>query len=192
MTYQVSYCIFTAATVEAFVIKNPDPHKATEAAKRLGDAMRVLHHETKHTPGISQSLDTIRRRLANWKPISRPIECEHWRPPPSRLESNVSGRSANSRNPDFHDAANRNTPASRAGPLPHEREPGNSASSEAHNAVCDDGFASITGNSSFAGIDTGAGFHPDAFPWSLTDLLNVDNGFGPFWGQVQPWNELTE
>jgi hypothetical protein len=65
MTYQVSYCIYTAATVEALELKSVSlsPEERSSAAARLTAAVRILQNEAKHTPGSGKSLDTIRRLL---------------------------------------------------------------------------------------------------------------------------------
>lgn len=65
MTYQVSYCIYTAATVEALELKTASlsPEERSGAAARLTAAVRILQNEANHTPGSGKSLDTIRRLL---------------------------------------------------------------------------------------------------------------------------------
>lgn len=65
MTYQVSYCIYTAATVEALELKSYSlsPDDRSGAAARLTAAVRILQNEASHTPGSGKSLDTIRRLL---------------------------------------------------------------------------------------------------------------------------------
>lgn len=65
MTYQVSYCIYTAATVEALELKSVYllPSEQTQAASRLMAALKILQNEASHTPGSGKSLDTIRRIL---------------------------------------------------------------------------------------------------------------------------------
>ncbi|KAH7329677.1 fungal-specific transcription factor domain-containing protein [Stachybotrys elegans] len=65
MTYQVSYCIYTAATVEALELKSVSlsPEERSGAAARLTAAVRILQNEANHTPGSGKSLDTIRRLL---------------------------------------------------------------------------------------------------------------------------------
>lgn len=66
MTYQVSYCIYTAATVEALELKSNGltPEERTQAAARLMAAVMILQNEASHTPGSGKSLDTIRRLLS--------------------------------------------------------------------------------------------------------------------------------
>ena len=65
MTYQVSYCIYIAATVEALELKSPLNQGARQAAAaRLAAAVRILQNEASHTPGSGKSLDTIRRLLS--------------------------------------------------------------------------------------------------------------------------------
>ncbi|KAH7038366.1 fungal-specific transcription factor domain-containing protein, partial [Microdochium trichocladiopsis] len=66
MTYQVSYCIYTAATVDAYETRHAEPRAPgrLDAARRLGRAVRTLQDEAEHTPGSGRSLDTIRRQLS--------------------------------------------------------------------------------------------------------------------------------
>ncbi|KAF2021660.1 hypothetical protein BU24DRAFT_417299 [Aaosphaeria arxii CBS 175.79] len=204
MTYQISYCIFTAATVEAYVMKAASLDVANEAAQRLSAAMRVLRHETRHTPGISRSLDTIRRRLAMWKPngssIGRPRDLEERTPLTSvTLASNVSPsvERQNGEGRVDHQAHHPSDDGNGTGTFlqsdhqdqaagvirqtfHHPAVPGGGEPNE-DNFQGDPGFANLN----FGVIDTGAGFHPDAFPWSLSDLMNLENGGDPAWSYMR-------
>lgn len=47
------------------------------------------------------------------------------------------------------------------------------------------------GNFNFGGLDTGAGFHPDAFPWSMLDILGRDTGVETSSGLLMSgWNDV--
>jgi hypothetical protein len=65
MTYQVSYCIYTAATAEALELKRASAslNERKEAAIRLAAAVQILQNEANHTPGSGRSVNTIRRLL---------------------------------------------------------------------------------------------------------------------------------
>lgn len=204
MTYQVSYCVFTAATVEAYVMKSSDPTTVTESAKRLGAAMRVLHDEAKHTPGIGRSLDTIRRRLATWNPNARSrtyAETEEATPWPARRQQD----SEILRRPQYtdvtnvqHDCANSAATATSLEPQAMRVDPAHDQNVTVqaplgatqtpdfrHNDHGIGGFGDPAAFN-FGSFDTGAGFHPDAFPWSIADMLHGDAIADPYWGHVQP------
>jgi hypothetical protein len=96
MTYQVSYCIYTAATVEALELKSASLAAGDRAlvAERLLAAVMVLQKEASHTPGSGKSLDTIRRLLSEGPPqvsvraTLQPANCRKR----SRCDSNDAGR----------------------------------------------------------------------------------------------------
>lgn len=73
MTYQVSYCIYTAATVEALELKSLSLTVVERSivADRLLAAVKTLQNEASHTPGSGKSLDTIRRLLSEGSPPVR-------------------------------------------------------------------------------------------------------------------------
>ncbi|KAH7166591.1 fungal-specific transcription factor domain-containing protein [Dactylonectria macrodidyma] len=158
MTYQISYCIFTAATVEAQMLKTATAQVERDAAAaRLAYAVRVLQDEASHTPGSGRSLDTIRRLLS-------------------------AGLEQQPANPDA--ASNRQDPGQNEGEvaegldslviqsLPHDghTQPGVSlfTGEDFSSSMLSGSFASGD-ELSRAGLDTGAGFHPDAFPWGMAD-----------------------
>jgi hypothetical protein len=193
MTYQLSYCVFTAATFEADLMKQSKGAIAAEAARRLSAAMRILFHEAKHTPGISGSLDTIRRQLATRKPMRRSTEQQ--------------GRKSQATNADRSQRAADHSHSSYLGDPESAQtcdittsgedilNAANSTNTFQHGESIVPGHvpSSLLGgydarsDAAFgiAGIDTGAGFHPDAFPWSFTDLSQVDNVLEPHWAQMQ-------
>jgi hypothetical protein len=179
-------------------MKNSGPATASQAAQRLGTFMRALHHETKHTPGISRSLDTIRRRVASWTPRSSSHEQE--RPSTTQFPSNMAENGTNevgtgrhaemitaqpperigNLNANSHDSANANESVPQSQDFPPHTHP----SSAYHYSGQD-----IRGSLNFGDfLDTGSGFHPDAFPWTITDLLNVENNSETIWGPIQSWD----
>lgn len=192
---------FTAATVEAYVMRTGSIEIANEAAKRLGVFMRILHHETKHTPVIGRSLDTIRRHLAIWKPNgpARGLEDARFQQPhndsgPSHhpmgmnLQQPVNTSDGESDNPRIDNVRSAFLPrqdilAQTDMEYPQGSDP----------QLCDYDLSSGSGMMSFdfAVIDTGAGFHPDALPWSFTDFINVENNPELQWGQRRTWNDAT-
>ncbi|KAI0195530.1 hypothetical protein F4808DRAFT_328695 [Astrocystis sublimbata] len=162
MTYQVSYCIFTAATVEVDEMTRADQEAATQAAQRLGMAIRALDDESKNTPSIGRSLDTIRRRLATRVSATKPAA------QPSLARG---------------DASNGGVASAQPTTLPAVLDANNTAE---HSSFVDTVLSrdetpqeppllnSLSTNtleemSGFSRIDTNAGFHPDAFPWRLWD-----------------------
>lgn len=48
----VSYCVYTAATVDAYEMRMSDDEARAEATEKLSAALRVLEDEAKQTPGI--------------------------------------------------------------------------------------------------------------------------------------------
>lgn len=80
-TYLVSYCVYTAATIDIQQIRHECPALATAAANRLLTTLNMLESEAKQTPGIRRSIDIIRSHL-NQRPHIAP---EH-APPIGTLE----------------------------------------------------------------------------------------------------------
>lgn len=215
MTYQVSYCVFTAASVDAHEMKTrgPQTKAGKEAALRLGAAICVLQHEARHTPGIGRSLDTIRRRLTSWTTTNgsgaeQDRQRNLWKPssatraaPGRRSDVDVMEQSSSvsgTANMALTEAASVITGVGYQ--VPHQysqqepptetvrgpREPfflGNVNSAENPSANL--------GNFDFGGLDTGAGFHPDAFPWSMLDILGRDPGVEMSSGLLMSgWNDV--
>lgn len=172
MTYQVSYCVFTAASVDAYAIKTLCGDGVHEAVRRLGDAMRVLQNEERHTPGIGRTLSTIRRQLATWK-SERKVR--------TRGEGNASFNTpavGDQTATELHQAQRtRLTEGLHAGQKPTPAQPPGEAPQELFDYFLGSGSQTLTGPA-FGGIDTGAGFHPDAFPWSV-----IDNTAEQAWSQ---------
>lgn len=63
-TYLLSYCVYTAATVEVDQAGNADPAVAQLAIKRLATTLMMLEDEARQTPGIRRSVDIIKARLS--------------------------------------------------------------------------------------------------------------------------------
>ena len=182
MTYQVSYCVFTAATAEAYVMRYSSGELATEAAKTLGAALRILHHETSHTPGISGSLDTLRRQLMMGKQVRkgrRPDNNAASGQEPQGSDSNVNDTSAAmdiSQSCSARDQVSTSVTENSTAPPSQHR---------------DMHFAQELGFG-IGVIDTGAGFHPNSFPWASTDWLHSESYLEPGWlSQGSRWGDIN-
>lgn len=62
-SYLVSYCVYTAATVELQQIQDPDEQVSATASDRLATTLYMLETEAKQTPGIRRSVDIIKSHL---------------------------------------------------------------------------------------------------------------------------------
>lgn len=190
MTYQVSYCIYTAATVEALELKNASMGSSDRAmvAERLLAAVMVLQKEASHTPGSGKSLDTIRRLLSEGPPqlsvreTLQPLKRRKW----SRCDSDAAGivRSG------FADEASRTSEEQEITAEDGSGRPGGGTAqisevvgggsaagqpdvTTAMGAVQEMNSGEMAGwdvDLGFSGnFDTGAGFHPDSFSWGMAD-----------------------
>ncbi|KAK1538802.1 uncharacterized protein CCOS01_00116 [Colletotrichum costaricense] len=197
MTYQVSYCIYTAATVEAEELKRASTGIEREnAAARLAAACRILQQEASHTPGSGRSLDTIRRLLSNGQPrvvdVGNNSDCRHNAVSNSSENSHqVEPRQTESLNPRMggvqrgsmgrHITSTRNHPAAQnASQLSSAVDP-----EVDENAFFTEG-GSWSNDVSYGGTNTGAGFQPDAFPWGVADHILGDSGMS-FSGTSLVW-----
>ncbi|KAH8901228.1 hypothetical protein GQ53DRAFT_789942 [Thozetella sp. PMI_491] len=163
MTYQVSYCIYTAATVEAQAMKfAPDSDIRSQAAFRLAAAVKVLQAEAAHTPGSGRSLNTIRHLLSaggldnHTAPASSPLR-------PGLQNSRVGTAVAEgSRTLGEANDAEHSLGSPAAQPWLYSPRPTDTdmqTRAYASGSYWDDVLHQ-------GGIDTGAGFHPDTFPWA--------------------------
>lgn len=170
MTYQVSYCVFTAATAQAYIMRHADGKLAEDAARTVSSAMRILQQETKHTPGISGSLDTLRKQLMMSKVVRK-----------GRIVSRP---------------ATDVTPENSRTDLPHLMATTNKERSSPFDNYCDytminqpsidlsqstyQGHEDIRHEQAFGigGIDTGGGFQPSVFPWTFTIWLGAGDWMG--------------
>lgn len=82
-TYLLSYCVYTAATIEVEQASNENAVTARAAIERLATTLAMLEHEAKQTPGIRRSVDIINGRLTRLpqqmremipSPVQNPIE----------------------------------------------------------------------------------------------------------------------
>ncbi|CZR55072.1 uncharacterized protein PAC_04958 [Phialocephala subalpina] len=62
-TYLVSYCVYTAATIDVCEIKNQDDTAAAAAAERLSITVNMLESEARQTPGIKRSIEIVKTQL---------------------------------------------------------------------------------------------------------------------------------
>lgn len=206
MTYQVSYCIYTAATVETEELKRASTQQEREdAAARLAAAFQILQKEASHTPGSGRSLDTIRRLLSTGPQRATNVG-SHLQPPGagrngnSHPESqqhftffdnrNVGERAqvTNGRDQHLLPPTAQSASYSSSNSNSHAR-----LSSGINQAVDDSSFfpmdvSSWNDDFGFGGTDTGAGFHPDAFPWGAAGpmLRNPGNSSLPNHAMVWP------
>lgn len=230
MTYQVSYCIYIAATVEALELKSPLNQGARQAAAaRLAAAVRILQNEASHTPGSGKSLDTIRRLLsAGQRTPGVPQDQNSIRNSDSTFvqhsiedananaelctnlgDSNAdeipNGQPGSGVEPEVPIAAGaiQGQPEEGNGgvitgtvrqPTTHHGDDGQLISTNADQDSILVGESFFPGTASgvawddgfgiYRGTDTGAGFHPDAFPWRVSDLFpRMPNLAGQDWDQ---------
>jgi hypothetical protein len=62
-TYLISYCVYTAATVDIGFIRSGSEEQRHAAALRLRGALKILEAEGRQTPGIKKSVDTIKKQI---------------------------------------------------------------------------------------------------------------------------------
>ncbi|KAF6798897.1 hypothetical protein CSOJ01_12563 [Colletotrichum sojae] len=204
MTYQVSYCIYTAATVETEELKRASTQQDREdAAARLAAAFRILQKEASHTPGSGRSLDTIRRLLStgNGQPSTLPAA----RNAEARAGAVASGPAQQDRRQLRPPGVNLREGAEQNGASGmtlaasgSQAAPNATQFQSAANALPLDEhafFPTTEGNLwdedlSYGVTDTGAGFHPDAFPWAVADNMLRNSGFSSFSGAGMVWPSL--
>lgn len=91
-TYLVSYCVYTAATIDVRLMRHEDRGLAEKAADRLVVTLRMLETELKQTPGIRRSIEIIRSHLGKQRlPILNEYAID------ARHEQLDSSRSSNNR-----------------------------------------------------------------------------------------------
>lgn len=173
ITYQVSYCIYTAATVEAYELRRiSDPKERQDAASRLAAAVTVLQKEASHTPGSGRSLDTIRRLLSAGHRVQSSASRDRFEegqslgklPHTQPLDDGQAGAGGEEQH--VH------SPAHQQGYMAQEHA---QVQANFYDRVWDENFV-------YGATNTGAGFHPDAFPWwSLDNIARIPQV--PAWGQ---------
>lgn len=62
-TYLLSYCVYTAATIEVKQVSDPDLSISQAAVQRLATTLAMLEEEARQTPGIRRSVEIIKARL---------------------------------------------------------------------------------------------------------------------------------
>ncbi|KAH7478019.1 hypothetical protein FOMA001_g10440 [Fusarium oxysporum f. sp. matthiolae] len=167
MTYQVSYCVYTAATVDVLDMRRSEAGVRIDAARRLGMAVRTLQEEAKHTPGSGRSLDTIRRQLTVWEVSA----------PPDTSQQEPCGGSAANRAGDAQPLGLNRAEEPRASPHPVAFDVGNGGP-QANNEGASGFLSRYQSPFSFGMLDTGAGFHPDSFPWDMTEIFGNSQVYG--------------
>ena len=62
-TYLVSYCVYTAATIDVFLVRNENQNIADAASQRLTVTLKMLESEARQTPGMQRSIEIIKARM---------------------------------------------------------------------------------------------------------------------------------
>lgn len=62
-SYLVSYCVYTAATIDVRLVRHDDKALAEMATNRLAITLGMLETEVKQTPGIRRSIEVIRSQI---------------------------------------------------------------------------------------------------------------------------------
>jgi hypothetical protein len=154
MTYLVSYCIYTAATINVYEIKFSENGLSNDAVSRLSVSLRVLESEARQTPGIKRSIEIIKQQLSTWNHKSQ----AQARAEPIRRLSQPTATAPE--------------PNAAAPTMPKEQ---NYPAQEQSSREMD--FASQNedlGYFNWDSMDTGAGFQPDAFHWTVDDTFVSD------------------
>lgn len=166
MTYLTSYCIYTAATINIYDIKNPKSSSVVpNAAERLSVSLQVLEREALQAPGIHRSIDIIKAQLRTWNnppkgillsPLSQSTGQVHLGNS-NLVESSASRDSLLDPSPPSHVVTDVSNDT-----LVQQVQP---------TRVPDDG--------DLDGILMGAGggFQPNAFHWTLDDTWDLDLQF---------------
>lgn len=174
MSYLVSYCVYTAATVQVYEMRSADLHRRQDATKRLAVLLQILEGESRQTPGIRRSIDIIKRQLRSWTPNKAP-EVSHSREMPhlaneqtsSQIEHSVPPVDQTTQGLANSGAFASNTMAT-SGACPIQ-PPTNSSNTWNTQYGSMNG---IPGNDfGFGFVDTSAGFY---LPWSMDDASNLN------------------
>ncbi|OBT70731.1 hypothetical protein VF21_10138 [Pseudogymnoascus sp. 05NY08] len=158
MTYLVSYCIYTAATINVHDIKHSDSVLSHEVAARLSVSLRVLESEARQTPGIRRSIDIIKSQLSTWDRTDKPEPQRGW----GETQDGVDYDSNNSYSilQDIETSGLRagDVYAGIVGPSYTVQQDTNALDMSMFNA----GF-----------LDPGGGFQPNAFHWTIDDTWDI-------------------
>ena len=99
-TYLLSYCVYTAATIEVQLLRDPDAAVASAAAERLTTTLSMLEVEAEQTPGIRKSVDIIRLQIRSMPKHHRVIEEGQYQPSSPMSNEDVVGiETGNGTNP---------------------------------------------------------------------------------------------
>lgn len=183
MTYQVSYCIYTAATVDALEMKRSEASARVDAAKRLALAVQILQEEAKHTPGSGRSLDTIRQQLSQWnRRPTRKTRAQYTKghsntsAPGQRLPQTEFGSGSRyAGSAPVTSGAQIEDRQDDATAMQHLQSPMFYQQGTTMQYPSQDTMPGLLSGFQGAGpfgigvLDTGAGFHPEAFPWDMID-----------------------
>ncbi|GAB7336650.1 hypothetical protein MBLNU13_g10334t2 [Cladosporium sp. NU13] len=161
MTYLISYCVYSAATVNVDQMRSPDLQDREAAAARLGVSLKILEREARQTPGVRRSIDIIRRQLRTWTPA----------PGAMRNDSGSYQHNTNTINTIGNEAV---VPPA----MPLSTNSGNP-----HN------IQNMQKRPDGEGVDlrnTGAGFLPEVPSWSFEEVLGAyDLDFAAQWAPLQ-------
>lgn len=69
-SYLISYCVYTAATIDVRLVRHNDKALAEMATTRLAITLRMLETEVRQTPGIRRSIEIIRSQIGAASPSS--------------------------------------------------------------------------------------------------------------------------
>ncbi|KAI3390620.1 hypothetical protein diail_9082, partial [Diaporthe ilicicola] len=173
------------ATVDALAIRRTEAAARVDAARRLGMAVRILQEEAYHPPGSGRSLDTIRRQLTLGEKAMYQTEAAR-----EHETISVGGGTAG---PAEEEAGELSEPQ----PLQRSHLAFVSGHVGLESAAILEGagnFMSRYQSPLFGfgvSMDTGAGFHPDAFPWDtsqLSDFFDQDGQARVVSNTRQSWN----
>ncbi|KAF4439688.1 Formyl-coenzyme A transferase [Fusarium acutatum] len=165
------------ATVDVLDMRRSEAEARIEAARRLGMAVRTLQEEAKHTPGSGRSLDTIRRQLTVWEVSGTPNVSTNGTS--GTFVGNVAFETQQARQERGQQSS---TSVATPQPLHVSQIPlaadfGVTGAQGVSEGVS--GFMSrYQSPFSFGMLDTGAGFHPDSFPWDMTEIFGNTQGHG--------------
>lgn len=195
MTYLVSYCVYTAATIDVYEMRTQQGAQARElAASRLSVSLRILESEARQTPGIRRSIDIIKRQLGGGRTGHADASIPISAPAPKTTSSQQGYQTANNQRSgivqlDATEELGRPSPGnqglmSRDQTFQAQMEPsGDNLWQDGFQSVGDILSGTISGNESqiqegvhgntfqwdFDMMDSGAGFLEESATWNLND-----------------------
>lgn len=160
MTYLVSYCVYTAATIQVHEMRSTDMQRRQDATKRLAVLLQILESESRQTPGIRRSIDIIKRQLRSWTP-NRPRDPPNGREPAQSVSEHTSSQCTTS----VPQVEQTLQARSESEPLaPNMMDTNWNAQYSQMNGMPGNDFG-------FGFVDTSAGFY---MPWSVDDASNFN------------------